>query len=36
MSIFEVGVLEIEVECIAEYDLVAQMQKELQDQKQAS
>jgi hypothetical protein len=29
MSVFEIGVLEIEVESIPEYDLVAQMQKDL-------
>lgn len=29
MSVFEIGVLEIEVEIIPEYDLVAQMQKDL-------
>jgi hypothetical protein len=34
LSIYEIGLLEVEVECIAEYDLVAQMQKDLQDQKE--
>lgn len=32
VSIFEIGNLEVEVESIPEYDLVAQMQKDLQDQ----